>query len=124
MAKSYDKNDLVWRRLGFRNCREPNDTWNWSKSLTEKRVFKILAPHGLAEFEQRHCTVYYQGKKIIEAHTQWEATWATVGYFYSKIVSTLPALTADWRKHGEADAIEEWNKRHNAEVTSRPSTGD
>jgi hypothetical protein len=31
-------------------------------------------------------------------------------------------VPADWRKRGEEDAIEEWNKRHNAKLTGVPPT--
>ncbi len=74
--------------------------WVWRQNITPEtwrywkiadRTWTIVAPHGLAEFEQRHQKASSVRAKVLTAATQWEATWRAVGYFYSHVVPTLPA---------------------------------
>ena len=89
MSMDADGHQRRWLALGYGGKTSSPETWRYWKGAD--RTWTIVAPHGLAEFEQRHRSIFYQGEEVLTAATQWEATWRAVGYFYSHVVPTLPA---------------------------------
>ncbi|MBD9667124.1 hypothetical protein IB278_24400 [Variovorax sp. VRV01] len=89
MSMDADGHQRRWLTLGYGGKTSSPETWRYWKAAD--RTWTIVAPHGLAEFEQRHRRIFYQDEKVLAAATQWEATWRAVGYFYSHVVPTLPA---------------------------------
>lgn len=89
MSLDADGHQRRWLALGYGGKTSSPGTWRYWK--TADRTWTIAAPHGLAEFEQRHRTIFYQGEEVLSAATQWEATWRAIGYFYSHVVPKLPA---------------------------------
>ncbi|MDH6170910.1 hypothetical protein M2282_006090 [Variovorax boronicumulans] len=89
MSMDADGQQRRWLALGYGGKTSSPETWRYWK--TADRRWTIVAPHGLAEFEQRHRSIFYRGEEVLTAATQWEAIWRAVAYFYSHVVSTLPA---------------------------------
>jgi hypothetical protein len=89
MSMDADGHQRRWLAFGYGGELSPPGTWRYWK--TADRTWTIAAPHGLAVFEQRHRSIFYQGEEVLSAATQWEATWGAVGYFYSRVVPNLPA---------------------------------
>ena len=89
MSMDADGHQRRWLALGFGGKSSSPATWRYWK--TADRTWAIVAPQGLAEFEQWHRSILYQGEEVLTAATQWEATWRAVGFFYSHVVPTLPA---------------------------------
>ncbi|CAN7776289.1 hypothetical protein LJR084_007905 [Variovorax sp. LjRoot84] len=79
-----------WLAFGYGGKTSSPGTWRYWK--TAERTWTIAFLHGLAEFERRHRSIFYQGEEILTAATQWDATWKAVGYFYSHVVPKLQAL--------------------------------
>lgn len=89
MSTDADGQQRRWLALGYGGKTSSLETWRYWKIAD--RTWTIVAPLGLAEFERRHRSIFYQGEEVLTAATQWEATWRAVGYFYSHVVPALPA---------------------------------
>lgn len=92
MSKDKDAEQRLWLSLGYGGKRADPRTWRYWKKPGGAKQWVIAAPNDLAEFEQHDKTVFYQGKQILEAATQWSATWRTLAYFYEHVI---PPLTLD-----------------------------
>jgi hypothetical protein len=95
MSRDSDPHQRKWLSLGYGGKTAPKTTWRyWEKPGARTgtpSTWIISAPNGLAEFEQRGKSVFYQGAEILAEPTQWLATWSALGYFYAKILPELPA---------------------------------
>ncbi len=89
MSRDADAQQRLWLSFGYGGKRKPQPTWRYWKQSTGASRWIISAPNAVAQFEQEGRTVYYRGEKIITAPTQWAATWATLAYFYEKVVPSL-----------------------------------
>lgn len=89
MSRDRDGHQRRWKSLGYGGKTAKRTTWRYWPEKERQRWF-ISAPNGLAEFEQHDKTVFYGGKKIITADTQWSATWQALAYFYRDVLPTLP----------------------------------
>lgn len=90
MSKDKDAEQRLWLSLGYGGKRADPRTWRYWKKPGGAKQWVIAAPNDLAEFEQHDKTVFYQGKQILEAATQWSATWRTLAYFYEHVIPTVP----------------------------------
>lgn len=88
MSTDADGHQRRWLALGYGGKTSSPETWRYWKSGA--RAWTIAAPYGLAEFEQRHRTIFYRGQEVLAAATQWDATWKAIAYFYSDVVPQLP----------------------------------
>jgi len=88
MSRDTDANQRLWISLGYGGKTAPKTVWRYWKHRDGHWV--IASPNDLAHFEQHGRTIKYNGEVVIEAKTQWSATWLALAYFYSQIVQTLP----------------------------------
>lgn len=88
MSLDADPHQRRWLALGHGG--ETSSPLYWRYWKTADRRWIISAPHGMAEFELQHRTVFHQGVPFFEAVSQWQATWRAVAYFYSDVVPGLP----------------------------------
>ncbi len=90
MSRDADAQQRLWLSFGYGGKTKSQPAWRyWEKGNTETRRWIISAPNDVAQFEQIDKTVYFQGRQILTAATQWAATWAALAYFYEKVVPTL-----------------------------------
>lgn len=91
MSRDTDSQQRLWNSLGYGGKNSEPTTWRYWKGAKDSRSWVISAPNNLAQFEQHDKTVFYMGKAIVTAVTQWSATWRSLAYFYEEIVPTLTA---------------------------------
>lgn len=90
MSRDRDAQQRLWLSLGYGSKGSPKTTWRYWSKPNSKREWIIRAPNDLAEFEQRHRTIFYRGVEVLTAKTQWLATWGAVAHFYEKVIPTVP----------------------------------
>ena len=90
MSRDQDPDQRRWLSLGYGGKGASGSTWRYWKKRNHDRQWVIAAPNRLAEFEQHDTTVYYNGAVIVQAKTQWQATWGALAHFYGKLLQTLP----------------------------------
>lgn len=74
--------------MARRSC--PPTTWRYWRKRDETSTWIVAAPNGLAEFEQKGTSVFYEGARDLRARTQWHATWGTPAYFYAEVIHKVP----------------------------------
>jgi len=90
MSKDADPQQRLWLAFGYGGKRASEKTWRYWAKPDSKSEWIISAPNGYAEFEQKGRTVFYKGKEILTAETQWRATWGALAHFYEKVAPALP----------------------------------
>lgn len=104
MSRDQDGQQRRWLSLGYGGKTSAVNTWRYWPVSNEKSNWVISAPDNLAEFEQRGKVVFYKGEKILEGSTQWRATWAALGHFYSEILPNLPVPPLDLERSTNGEA--------------------
>ena len=91
MSRDADGQQRLWLSLGYAGKKGNKDNWRyWEKQPKGSRQWVISSPNSHVEFEQHDKTVFFRGKQILTAKTQWAATWRALAYFYEEVVPTLP----------------------------------
>lgn len=104
MSRDADSQQRLWLFLGHGGKTASPGIWRYWKKPGTDREWIIAAPHGLAEFEQRHHDVYFHGKKILSEKTQWDATWKALAYFYEHVVPAIEPLPLSPKEGQEKNA--------------------
>lgn len=102
MSRDVDGQQRLWLSLGYGGKNADPTTWRYWKEPKGSRQWVISAPNSLAQFAQRDKTVFYGGKAIFTADTQWSATWRSLAYFYEKVVPTLPEPPMDTKSAAQS----------------------
>lgn len=90
MSRDTDAQQRLWLSLGYGGKTAPQTTWRYWRKRGEASTWVVAAPNGLAEFEQKGTSVFYEGVRVLRARTQWRATWDTLAYFYAEVIHKLP----------------------------------
>ncbi|MBT2304034.1 hypothetical protein J7E70_26710 [Variovorax paradoxus] len=98
MSLDADAQQRRWLSLGHGG--KTSSPMNWCYWKIAARHWTIRASHGLAEYEQRHRTILYQGREVVTADTQWRATWCALAHLYSDVLPGLaPPPLSDVTTH-------------------------
>jgi hypothetical protein len=89
MSRDADAQQRLWLSFGYGGKKAPQPTWRYWQKAKGSAHWIISAPNAVAEFELQDKTVFYHGELVLTGRTQWAATWATLAYFYEKVVPTL-----------------------------------
>jgi hypothetical protein len=92
-SRDADVNQRLWKALGYGG--KTGDPRNWRYwPMAGSGPWTIMAPCEAAEYRQEGKKVYYQGKLLFEAATQWEATRRAIAHFYTDVWPTLLPLVS------------------------------
>lgn len=89
-SRNTDPNERRWKALGFGHKTSDCTTWRYWSEAAGKGPWRIAAPHNMAEYRLVDRRLFLDEEFILEGKTQWDATWAALGHFYSRIVPNLP----------------------------------